>query len=399
VQCIVEYCLANNRSPAVGKDFPYATEEPFLSRFLLPAFLTITGTNHSMKQKTILPILLALLFVLSACVAPAPSTGSQQAAPQATNASTEPSEPSDDAAFPVTVEHKYGSTEISALPERVVSVGYRDHEHLLALGVVPVGVRDWYGNGYETIFWPWALDALGDAQPEIVGGYGEINFEAVALLDPDLIVGVYSGMTEDEYNTLSQIAPTVAQSGEYIDWGMPWQEEARMIGRAVGQVQKAEELIAEVEAGFVEARAAHPEFEGATIAAAQLNAPGEYYVLGPQDHKALFFTSLGFQFPDEIAEAVGEQSNLLISQERLDLLDQELLVWLVGSEQGWADAPAMADAARENPIYQQLNVVREGRDVFAELPADALAWSTPLSLLFALNEFVPLLADALNGAN
>jgi iron complex transport system substrate-binding protein len=178
---------------------------------------------------------------------------------------------------------------------------------------------------------------------------------------------------------------------------MPWQEESRMIGRAVGKEQRAYELIAEIEEGFAQARAKHPEFEGKTIAIGQLDAPGTYYILSPDDHKARFFTALGFQVPDEITEVVGEQSNLQISQERLDLFDQDLLVWLVGSEQGWADALAMADAVRENPIYQQLTVVSEGRDVFAELPADALAWSTPLSLLFAIDQFVPLLADAVAG--
>ena len=58
--------------------------------------------------------------------------------------------PSAEAAFPVTIEHKYGSTTIATRPERVVSVGDRDHEHLLALGIEPAGVRDWYGNGYRS---------------------------------------------------------------------------------------------------------------------------------------------------------------------------------------------------------------------------------------------------------
>ncbi|GMA86322.1 hypothetical protein GCM10025868_15720 [Angustibacter aerolatus] len=45
--------------------------------------------------------------------------------------------------FPVTIEHKYGSTTVEQAPKRVLSLGYTDHEVLLALGIVPVGVIQW----------------------------------------------------------------------------------------------------------------------------------------------------------------------------------------------------------------------------------------------------------------
>src|SRR5262245_63429953 len=40
-------------------------------------------------------------------------------------------------AFPVTIEHKYGSTTIEEEPERVAVVGLTEQDALLALGVVP----------------------------------------------------------------------------------------------------------------------------------------------------------------------------------------------------------------------------------------------------------------------
>lgn len=40
-----------------------------------------------------------------------------------------------------TIEHKFGSTEVAGMPERVVSVGYSDQDPILALGVIPVAVR------------------------------------------------------------------------------------------------------------------------------------------------------------------------------------------------------------------------------------------------------------------
>ncbi len=171
-----------------------------------------------------------------------------------------------DAAFPVTIEHKYGSTTIDAEPTRVVSVGFNDQDALLALGVIPIGIRDWYGEQPFAV-WPWAQDELGDAEPVVLSPNGaELNVEAVAALEPDLIVGIYSGMTESEYELLSTIAPTIAQPGEYIDYGTPWQDQTRIVGRAVGKAELAEDLVTSIEDRYASIQTEHPEFVGATSA-------------------------------------------------------------------------------------------------------------------------------------
>lgn len=112
--------------------------------------------------------------------------------------------------------------------------------------------------------WPFAEDALAGAEPGVVGTATELDYEKIAALDPDLIVGIGYGITEPEYDRLSQIAPTLARPADRIDHGVPWQEHTRLIGRAVGKVELAEELIADVEEQFAAVRAEHPEFPGAT---------------------------------------------------------------------------------------------------------------------------------------
>lgn len=92
-----------------------------------------------------------------------------------------------------TIEHKYGSTTIEGMPERVVSVGYTDQDPILAVGGNLVGVRNWIGDPIRF----WAEDELGDAEPEILPA-DAINFEQVAALEPDLIIGISSGMTRDD---------------------------------------------------------------------------------------------------------------------------------------------------------------------------------------------------------
>ncbi|MDP8968954.1 MAG: iron-siderophore ABC transporter substrate-binding protein [Actinomycetota bacterium] len=294
------------------------------------------------------------------------------------------------AVFPVTIQHKYGTTEIPKAPERVVSVGLTDLDPLLALGVKPVAVRDWFGDQpYAT--WPWAQDELGDAKPQVLPSK-ELNFEQIAALRPDLIVGISSGVTDQEYATLSQIAPTVAQPSAYVDYGTPWQEQTRVIGRALGREEQAEELVAEVEARFAKARNDHPEFQGKTGVVALTGDPGTYYPYGPQDLRARFLTALGFELPGEIAQLAGDKFFATISRERFDLINTDLLVWIVTS-------PAEREALENDPLYQQLDVAREGRDIFLEyVPlGGALSFSTVLSLPFLLDQLVPQLAAAVDG--
>jgi iron complex transport system substrate-binding protein len=278
-------------------------------------------------------------------------------------------------AFPVTIEHTFGSTAITQQPTRVVSVGFIDQDPILALGVVPVGIRDWYGDQpYAT--WPWAQDRLGGAAPAVLPA-DALNFEQIAALDPDLIIGISSGMTEEDYATLTGIAPTIAQSGEYAEFGVPWQEQTRVIGTALGLRSEAEALVADVEELFAAARTQHPEFEGASgLVAAYFN--DDYAVYGPQDVRARLLATLGFATPQEVADLAGTAFFASISRERLDLLDTDVLIWVVSSE-------AERQAIENDPLYQQLRAAREQRAIFLDQQlSGAASFSSVLSLPFLL---------------
>ncbi len=294
-------------------------------------------------------------------------------------------------AYPATIEHNYGSTEITEAPGRVVSVGYTDQDALLALGVTPVAVREFFGEQPDAT-WPWAQDELGDAEPEVLD-VAELNFERIAALQPDLIVGVSSGMTEDDYEQLSEIAPTISRPDEYVDYGVPWQDQTRVIGRALGREDQAEEVVAEVEGRFDQARAEHPELEDATVIVARPSTePGQFFLFGPEDSRSRFMTSLGFGIPPQVAELASDSFIATISGEQLDLLDTaDLVVWNV-------DTPADRELVERDPIYPQLAVAREGRDLFLDEETNAaLSFGTVLSIPFLLDELVPELAGTVAG--
>lgn len=326
----------------------------------------------------------ATLATFAFLVPPASAT-----TPPETDATTAtPSSGAEEGAFPVTIETKYGEVTLEEEPERVVSVGFTEQDALLALGVVPVGIRDWYGEQPNAV-WPWATDELGDATPTVLSAT-EINYEAIAELDPDVIIGVSSGMTQEEYDTLSGIAPTIAQSGDVVDYGMPWRDAFRMVAAAVGRPAAAEDIIADIEGRYAAAREAHPEFDGASAAVAFYfdDQPGAYASV---DGRSQVLTELGFAIPDEFDELAGEQFFASFSLEQLELLDTDVLIWLA------SDGAALQET--ENiPGRTSLDAHTEGREVFTDVElTGAFSFNSPLSLPFVIDQLVPMLAAAVDG--
>jgi iron complex transport system substrate-binding protein len=299
--------------------------------------------------------------------------------------------------FPVTIEHKYGSTTITEKPERIVTVGLTDQDALLALGITPVGTTEWIGN-YPGAVWPWAQDKLGANIPEIVGDAGTINFETITALEPDVILALFAGVTQEQYELLSEIAPTVAQPGAYVDYGIPWQELTRTVGQVVGMSEEADALVNGVEGRFKQIRADHPEFEGATAVAATTSDADGLIVYGMQDSRSYLLTSLGFVLPEGLRDVIGEEFSGSLSEERVDLLDVDVILWL--------DVESLEEPLG-GPVYPSLNVAKEKREVFlgpadellddAAFLNDAAYFVSVLSLPYLLDGLVPRLVTAVDG--
>lgn len=301
---------------------------------------------------------------LAGCAAPAP-------------------EPAADGA---TIAHRYGETTVPAQPQRVVTVGYTDHDAVLALGVTPVAYTGWLSDA------PLPWEDFGGAAP-VVLDVGELDVERIAAADPDLILGVHSALTQEQYDTLSGIAPTVAQSAGGVDFGTPWQDQTRVIGTALGRAEQADALVADVEARFADAAAAHPEYAGRTGVVALTGADGTYYVYGPGDARAQFLGALGFTQPAEIAQLAGDSFYATISAERFDLLaGADALVWITTVDTERA-------ALEATPAYTALAPAQQGRDVFPTYDpvGMALSYNTPLSLPYALDAMLPALTAAVDG--
>ncbi|NIZ12296.1 ABC transporter substrate-binding protein [Phaeobacter sp. HF9A] len=291
--------------------------------------------------------------------------------------------------FPIRVVHQYGETTIATPPERVVSVGYHEQDFLYALGIAPVGVHEWFGN-YPYATWPWAesaRQALG-AAPGVQRGF-EIDIEWVLAQDPDLIVATFAPLDQRSYAILSQIAPVVGPPAGYPAWGAPWQEELRLIGRATGTATRAETVLAELDSQIKATARTFPQLSGLRGTAAHF-AGGQIIGYRSADGANRLLARLGIKTPPGFDDLAGSGGNFGISLERIDLLDLDVVLWLV-------DAPSRQRIEALAP-YQALRLSREARSVWADRELmGAMSFQSPLSITWALERLAPALAAAADG--
>lgn len=311
---------------------------------------------------------LLLLVVMAGCSASDTDTGTAEPAAPGSATGT----------FPVTIEHQFGSTTIPAAPQRVLTVGFNEQDYALAFGVEPVGVREFLG--YDAPNRPWAPEGVRGKDIPTVGSL-DLEFEKIASLAPDLILGINSYIDDAAYEKLSAIAPTVAQSADVPLGATTWQDQTLITGKALGRDADAQALVERTQAAFTDAVAANPSFAGRSAAFGLGSTDSGTRSLGTDDYRTGWLTELGFTVPKASTD---------VSFERLDVLDADVLL-VEGFEQ----------KALDNKLFAALPVVEEGRLVqlgaFDQDFAAALGFNSPLSIPFMLETAVPRLAAATDG--
>jgi iron complex transport system substrate-binding protein len=288
-------------------------------------------------------------------------------------------------AFPVTVGTAFGDVTVAEAPVRVVALGWSDAETALALGVQPVGAADWLGFGGEGVG-PWA-EGRYDEAPEIVETL-EPSYEAIAALEPDLILDTRSDATQERYDLLSAIAPTIGQPEGVGPYQTSWQQQLELVGRALGKDDEAATLRDQVGQAFADAVAANPGFDGTEVAVGAYTSEGfGAYVRG--DSRVDFMEQLGFENKPEIQAEAGENFFVPVGDERLSLLDAPLTVVF----------PIFVEAVEiaAHPLWPTLGSVQQGNAVVLddETLVSAFSSGSALGTLYALEQTVPLFAAAL----
>lgn len=269
----------------------------------------------------------------------------------------------------VTVKHVFGETKIGSPPKRVVSAGLTEQDDLLALGVVPIAVTDWFG-GEPFAVWPWGQPKLGGAQPVVLSLADGIQIDQIGSLKPDLIVATNAGLDQDTYTKLSNIAPTVAQSGQDAFFE-PWQDQASTIGQAVFKHDEMTALVNGITDKFKGVATNNPQFAGKKVLLLEGRLDQDRVQVATPGWRSEFLTQMGFAIADSGGDSIARDRFASV------LGRADALIWTTESDEEQA-------ALLTDPDIGKLKTrsMFTGKDL-----AGAIAFASPLSY--------PLVADQL----
>nr|WP_276611068.1 iron-siderophore ABC transporter substrate-binding protein [Kineococcus siccus] len=280
-----------------------------------------------------------------------------------------------------------GSATVESAPQRIVTIGWGSQDVLWALGLQPVAVPQVTYGGLPDGTYPWWAGHFDAATTSFLPSpdSGELPFELIAEKAPDLILGVYSGMTAEDYATLSKIAPTVA----YPDapWKTSWQDQATLVGRAVGKEAEAEQLVADLQADLTARADAAPVLKGKTFSYVYGEATGLSVYL-PGDSRVDMLHDLGMVDSPGVTTLAGTTTEFYTEVAKERTLDVAADV-IVGYG-GLTRAELVAD-----PVFATIPAVASGAVAWLEDQTLVAATSaTVLNLPWQLDRLVPLLSAA-----
>ncbi|WEK62853.1 MAG: iron-siderophore ABC transporter substrate-binding protein [Candidatus Microbacterium colombiense] len=328
----------------------------------------------------------ALALSLAACATPAADDASDSAG----------GNPADASAFPVTIEHVYGETTITEKPERVATIAWANHEVPLALGIVPVGMsKATWGDDDDNGVLPWVeekLDELGADTPVLFDETDGIDYEAVADTEPDVILAAYSGLTQEEYDTLSKIAPVVAYPE--VAWGTTVDQMIELNSKALGLEAEGEALIDDLHADAEAALEENSALKGkkvlfAYIDPTDLSQVGYYTAIDTRP--GFLHDNLGLPLPSIVEEnADSDQFYLTVSSEEADKFDDVDVFVTYGDD-------SIIATLQADPLLSKIPAIAEGRIAILPdaTPIAASANPSPLSIPWGLSDYLGLLAAPL----
>jgi len=328
--------------------------------------------EHKMKRLSMYVLLLALItFILSACTSSEDTAGDQQEPEQKES---------------VTIQGSNGEVTLDEPAKKVVVLEWTYAENLLALGIQPAGMADIQGYGDYVNIEPQLDDTVID-----VGGRQEPNLEAIAELDPDLIIGV-SFRHDAMIAELEKIAPTVIfnpyPEDESIDLYQEMETTFNEMAKAVGKEAEAEKVLADLETVYEEKAA---EIEAAelktkdtilTLAYTGAAAP-EIRVFTPNSMASIIMEKIGLNNahqPDQF-EIFGSST---YNVEGLTKYENANYMFTVPDEDN-----IYQNQLKGNAVWENLAFVKEDRTY--DLGAATWLYGGPLSAKTLVNQITDVL--------
>lgn len=255
------------------------------------------------------------------------------------------------------ITHAMGTTDVPDNPQRIVVLTNEGTEALLAVGITPVGaVRSWLGD-------PWYEHIAGEmADVTVVGEESAVNLEAIAALQPDLILGNKTRQ-EKIYEQLSAIAPTVMSERLRGDWKINMALYTNAAGKGAEGRAALDAFDARVK---TLGEAAGPLLEEEISLVRFMSGLTRIYY--NDTFAGLILGEIGFKRPaaqnkPEFADDVGK--------ERIPDFEGDRLFYFV-YETGDGAAEQQATDWTSDPLWQNLDVVKAGM----AYPVSDAIWNT-----------------------
>lgn len=362
-----------------------------------------------MKFMKLASIVLAAAFVLAGCSS-SPNESSQSVSQASNNGSSAmstadssvPQESSTETGnqaaaqeYPIVIEHAFGETVIEEKPETVVSIAWGNQDSALALGVTPAGFSmanfgptDEFGNH------PWTaakLAEMGVAEPNVFQDTDGWDYEAISDCQPDVILAAYSGITQEEYDLLSEIAPVVAYP-EY-PYQTSWRDQIIHNATGMGMKAEGEQYVADMDTLIADTLTKYPQLEGKNGAFLWISANdlSTFYIYFTVDPRAAYLTDVGVAFPESLKELQTDVTSFAatVSSENIDVLNDLDIIVAYGDE-------ALLETLQADPLYGTVPAIQKGSVVFMDSSSALASATTPsaLSIPAHVEEYVGLLAEA-----
>lgn len=245
-----------------------------------------------------------------------------------------------------TVEHAMGTAEIKGTPEKVVILTNEGTEALLAMGVKPVGaVQSWLGD-------TWYDHIKSDMEGvEVVGTESAVNLEAIAALQPDLIIG-NKLRQEDVYEQLNAIAPTVFAETLKGDW----KENFALYSKALNKEEEGKKVMDDYDARVASISEEAGDKLQQEVSIVRFTA-GDVRIYHKDSFSGVILDQLGFARPE--SQNVNDFAEMNATKERIPAMDGDILFHF-SFETGEGDATKLKEEWLEDPLFKNLEVAKSG---------------------------------------
>ncbi len=315
------------------------------------------------RRAAALPALLtASLLVLTAC-SPAAEDETDAAASSASECRE--------------VEDANGTVCIPAEPQRIVVLDpLMALPTLLSVDAPVVGAATVYADG---VSFPDYIDEDDLSGIETVGAMQDPSMEAIAALEPDLIISDSSSGSSAFTEELEKIAPVVA--APYSFYRNDWIDDVRFIADVVGRSDLIEDEIADYEDHAAEVAAALAESGDVhTLSRVDVyDGTPLYYRSGCTWFGAVLadagVSQPAAQGPDECAQGDAQSVIVYLSAEQLNILDADAIVSYQQQSTSSEIGASPLDALTGNELWDALPAVQnDALFVFGD------AWGLGVSL-------------------